>query len=223
MRPAPGPSNVEAWVRDALAPLHLEDLHVELICDCLYMHGQAQCYETKRRASALAQAVFPGDIANELRVARADFDDDETIARAIRAALAALGSDIDARVTIAVSDGMARLSGTAVDRDERQAIEAAAWQAAPVRGVRNEIAVANDLGDAEVAAALSAYARRAMHLQHAPVTVDYSKGTARLSGTVATRGEARAIEDLIRWHDRVEEVVNELRIAAPPATSSIAR
>jgi osmotically-inducible protein OsmY len=66
--------------------------------------------------------------------------------------------------------------------------------------------------DAEIERALNDYVCRALRPSSGSVTVAYAAGVARLTGHVASAAQSTAVEDLVRWHDRVERVVNALEV-----------
>ena len=78
-------------------------------------------------------------------------------------------------------------------------------------------------GDAEVAFALEGFVRRAMNLQDGAITVEYHAGVATLTGSAGSASRARAIEDLVRWHDGVDSVINRLSAGILPAAPGTAR
>lgn len=202
-------------VRAALAASHIGGLRVELIDDCVALRGEAACYDAKRRAGEAAQLVAPGCcIANEIRVSHAGFVDDEAIARDVAHAIARLSDDLLARVRVEVYEGVVHLYGSARHAMERQALSSAAWAATCVTRVENHLMLHDGLpADTEVARALSDYVQRAMNLPLGVIAVDYAAGVALLSGSVASETQGLAIEELVRWHDQVSDVVNRLRIA----------
>jgi len=68
------------------------------------------------------------------------------------------------------------------------------------------------LPDADVERALNEYVGRSLRPSSGSVTVAYAAGTARLTGYVSSAAQSTAVEDLVRWHDRVERVVNALEV-----------
>src|SRR5207245_8080878 len=72
-------------------------------------------------------------------------------------------------------------------------------------------------GDDDIASALNAYVERAMNIPSGSVVVTYGDGVASLTGCVTSVSQGQAIEDLVRWHDRVSSVVNDLRTPASAA------
>jgi osmotically-inducible protein OsmY len=208
-----------AAVRQALAPLHIAELDVELVGSCLYLRGAVACYDKKRQAAELAERAAPGlPIENELRVGQAPFQADAAIRRCVTESLAALGPDVLDRVRIEVHSGVVSLFGAAHDAQERQALECAAWSACGTGRVDNHVSLLNhDLTDNEVEQALNEYVQRSLRMPPAAVAVNYRAGVAHVSGHVASASESQAIEDLLRWHDAVSDVVNRLRVIAPQA------
>jgi len=70
--------------------------------------------------------------------------------------------------------------------------------------------------DEEFAEALTAFARRALPAG-ADVRVVCDSGIARISGRVGLPRDARAIVDLLRCHDGVLDVIDELVVGRRPA------
>jgi osmotically-inducible protein OsmY len=87
----------------------------------------------------------------------------------------------------------------------------------------SESTVQTTAPDEEVAAALRLYIERALPMQAGSIAVDYVGGTVSLSGAVASERVARAIEDLVRWHDRVSNVRNNLQVTMTPAPARAPR
>jgi osmotically-inducible protein OsmY len=69
-----------------------------------------------------------------------------------------------------------------------------------------------EIGDGAVSEALSDYVTRAMNVPPGQIVVQYRSGIVSLAGTVTSAAQAEAIEDLLRWHDRVIDVVSHLRV-----------
>jgi osmotically-inducible protein OsmY len=203
-------------VQDALADLGIDELHVEGDSDAIYLRGHAHCYDAKRRAGERAQATAPTTaIVNEIRVAQRNFRDDEGLTRDIQAAVARVASPSTV-VHVDIEGGEVHLRGAAADQQERQAIEAAVWDAWCVERVHNHLALRNEApADADIATALDEYVQRSMNLRPGTISVTYAAGVAQLSGIVRTDGQAQAIEDLVRWHERVSDVVSNLRVLTP--------
>jgi osmotically-inducible protein OsmY len=121
-------------------------------------------------------------------------------------------------VRIEVRSGVVSLFGAAHDAHERQALEGAAWSACGTGRVDNHISLLNhDLTDNEVERALNEYVQRSLRMPPASVVVEYRAGVAYLSGHIASTSESQAIEDLLRWHDGVSDVVNRLSVIAAQA------
>jgi len=70
--------------------------------------------------------------------------------------------------------------------------------------------------EGEVAEALTAFARRALPAD-AEVRVAFDSGIARISGRVGRERDARAIVDLLRCHEGVLDVIDELVVGRRPA------
>jgi len=206
-------------IRKALQGLHIDDLSVDVMADHVVLRGHAACYETKHAASERAAVVMPGlHVSNEIRVSHDSFGNDEATVRRVGTAITRLGAGAADRIRVRVSDGCVHLSGTALSTHERQAAEAAARQASGLSRIDNNLGVeAEARTDNEVEQALCGYVARATHLPSDAIRVHYTAGIATLSGTVRSHVQAQAIEDLVRWHDRVLDVVNNLSTMPAPA------
>jgi osmotically-inducible protein OsmY len=217
-----GEARVIEAVRDALAPLHIAGLEVELAGGCICLRGAAACYDKKRQAGELAERAARGlAIENDLRVGQASFQGDAALRRCVIEALAGLGPDVVDRVRVEVRGGVVSLFGAVHDGHERQALEGAAWSACGTGRVDNHVSLLRrDLTDAQVEEALNAYVRRSLQPRAAPVVVQYQGGLVQVSGQVASASESQAIEDLLRWHDGVSEVVNRLVVIGVSAQGS---
>jgi osmotically-inducible protein OsmY len=208
-------------IEAALKGLRIDGLRVDVVGDCVYLHGQARCYETKRAAGDLAGVTSHGvRIANEIRVVHADDFDDHRIRNEVEAAIRRVAGGT-ARVMATVHESVVTLTGVARDPHQRHAIEAAVWETRSVARVHSRLDTATEhVADSDVAAALNEYVQRAMNLPPGVVVVDYRNGVASLSGEVDSGNRAEAIEDLVRWHDRVSDIVNNLCVKAPPTLMS---
>lgn len=212
----PGPA---ALLR-ALADLRIEDTHVEIVDGCVHLHGVASCYEEKRLAGEVAARVTGLPVANEMRVALSGRAEDEYVLREAARALAGLGAGVAERVRLDVRDGVVSVYGTARDARERDGIARALADVPCVSRLENHLALQTELvPDAEVAQALTVYLERAMNLPRGSVAVDFECGLASLSGSVPSAAHRQAVEELVRWHDGVRDVINNLRVA--PAAAGI--
>jgi len=214
MTSRPPTSPTPADVRTALADLQIADLRVDEVDGCLYLRGAAQCYKSKQLAEERARSIAPSAcLVNELRVAQAAADDD-AIARDVKEAIARV-APLAGSVQIDVREGVVTLQGTVRDEEERSAVECATWDAHGVTQVRSHLdVVSGEVGDPAVSEALNEYVQRAMHIAPGQIVVQYRSGIVSLSGSVSTAAQGEAIEDLLRWHDRVIDVVSHLRVGA---------
>lgn len=208
------PQTPPAQALRALLDLRIEDPQAELVGDRLYLRGLAACYRTKQLAARRIAAELPGlSVVNELRVAHGVASDAE-VTRAVEAAVRQAAPAAGGRISAHVDAGDAYIGGVAEDEEERAAIEAAVWQAPGVMHVHSRIAVPRQAeNDSDVAEALSAYISRSLTLPYGRIRVTYRKGVALLDGSVASERQREAIEDLIRWHECVTDVVNRVRVA----------
>ncbi len=199
----------------ALRELRIDELQVEPAGDRVCLRGAVSSYEKKRRAQELAEMAAPGAcIENELRVGGTAFAEDGDIEGGVARALAALGPEVAERMSAQVAGGIVHLRGVALDARELRAIERATWNAGGVNRIEIHLSIrADDASEADIGRALSDYVERTLNVRQGAIVVEYVAGVACLSGQVASASQRQAIEDLIRWHDRVLDVVNNLRLA----------
>ncbi len=214
MNALPPSAPQQAW--SALQDLKISNLHIEVVGDCFYLYGLAGCYKTKQIAARVVEAAVPGVcVVNELRVAQPP-STNEDVARAVGSAIARVASAATARISVDVHAGVVMLSGEASSDDERCAVEAAAWEAPGVVQVQSHLTVAQAATDEEIARLLNDYVGRAMNVPRDAIVVTYRRGVASLSGRAASIEQRQAIEDLVRWHDRVTDVENNLLVVKQP-------
>jgi len=204
----------------ALRPSQIADLHVEVVDGRLILRGLAGCYKTKQQATELASAAAPGmTVVNELRIAQAPSDDGQLVGR-VAAAIQRGAPGALERIEVRARGGVVEIHGTARNDDERCRIESAAWHTNGVMGVECHVGVAStDAHDEAVSEALADYVRRAANVPNGAVRIKYQSGIVTLAGTVGSATRSQAIEDLIRWHERVIDVIKHLRVAAPAEVS----
>ena len=204
----------------ALKPSQIADLHVEVVDGRLILRGLAGCYKTKQQATQLASGAVPGmTVVNELRIAQAPADDGQ-LAKSVAAAIERAVPGAGERIELQARGGVVEIHGTARNDDERCRIESAAWHTNGVMGVECHLNIAaTDVHDEEVSEALAAYVSRAANVPPGGIRVKYRSGIVTLSGFVESATRAQAIEDLVRWHERVIDVINHVRVAAPAEVS----
>jgi osmotically-inducible protein OsmY len=157
---------------------------------------------------------------------------------AVQHALTGIGID-DLRIDLV--DGCIHLHGSAPSYEAKRLATERARCAAPRACIANELRIAQmsvasevvgtqdivpgdaAINDAQVAMALRDYVRRAANVPAGRVTVDFRDGVASLAGSVRSRAQAEALEDLVRWHDHVTDVDNSLRVALPGSARSARR
>ena len=200
----------------ALRGTHIADAHVDAVGGRLIIRGLASSYKTKQLAGERAESAAPGmTIVNELRVAKSP-SDDRHLARHVAAAIEHAVPGAGKQIHVRARAGVVEIEGTAHSTDERCLIESAAWQTNGVLQVECRVTVEKAGGpEVDVAAALRAYIERSVNLPAGAVGVRYRAGIATISGSVGSDLQVQAIEDLIRWHEGVVDVVNRLRVAVP--------
>ena len=209
----PSPAELAAT---ALRGTNIAEAHVDAMDGRLIIRGLASSYKTKLLAGERAESAAPGmTIVNELRVAQSP-SDHRHLARHVAAAIERAVPGAGKQVRVRARAGVVELEGTAHSTDERCLIESAAWQTNGVLRVESRVNVeATEGREVDVAAALRAYIERSVNLPSGAVGVRYRAGIATISGAVGSDSQAQAIEDLIRWHEGVADVVNRLRVAVP--------
>jgi len=206
-----------AGLRHALKGLDITDARIEIVGRRLYLRGMASCYRTKQIAGRRIAEAAPGvEVTNELRIAHGPASDEDVL-RGVEAAIRRAAPRALRRAKARVEAGEVYISGTMRDRQERYAVETAAWQSPGVLRVINRTTVAGvRRTDGEISIALSSYVARALTLPYDGIRVTYRRGVATIYGQVATLQQREAIEELIRWHDHVRDVINHITIAPPP-------
>ncbi len=199
----------------ALRGSNISDAHVDAMDGRLILRGLASSYETKRLAGERVSSAAPGmTIVNELRVAQSP-SDDRQLAQHVASAIERAVPGAATRVRVRARAGVLEIEGCAISDDDRSVIESAAWETNGVLRVDCRLAVEKiDARGVDVAEALQAYIERSANVPVGAVSVKYRAGIATISGIVGSDLHAEAIEDLVRWHEGVVDVVNRLRIAA---------
>ena len=209
-------------ISGALQSLHIDSLRVEVAGASVYIRGIAPCYDKKREAGELAARAAPGAcIENELRVGQTASASDADVLREVAAAIRAAAPAAAERIGVEVRAGVVVLEGAARSPAERRTISAAAWSASCFAQIEDRMTLAvSGLPDADVARSLNEYVQRSLNVPPGAVVVEYRSGVARLVGRVASMSQYQAIEDLVRWHDQVNDVVNALHVVAGPTARS---
>jgi osmotically-inducible protein OsmY len=179
----------------------------------VHLHGVARSYAEKRLAGELAAEASGAPVLNELRIAHTGFGEDERVLQDIARELARLPYEATTGITVDVTEGVVTLHGTARDEIQRQTIHRAIASVRDVLGVDDRLVLEADaVSDDEVSRALSDYVYRATRLPRGAVSVKFESGVASLGGSVPSDVQRQAIEDLIRWHNGVQEVRNGLSV-----------
>lgn len=133
-------------------------------------------------------------------------------------------------IVVKVQDKMVTLSGTVDTPTQRSGAEQAAQAVDGVTGVTNNLTVANPQAPAEPPANVPAVDQNADLAKRvkfelydsgafdtATMTVTAADGAVTLSGTVRSRAEQLLAERVAQGVPGVKKVINELRVAQPPA------
>jgi len=131
---------------------------------------------------------------------------DSAIATEVRERLEAVGvapGDLDVTVT----QGVVEVHGSAYDLETKRAADKAMREIEGVVAVDNRLTV-----DSGVAAEITAALLRDPRTSLRTIEVIVNHGTVTLQGTVASRAEAEAAEEIARGVEGVHVVINELRV-----------
>ena len=204
--------------------LECVELSVRVRGDVAYLEGSVSNVAQKRLIGEVAATVHGiREVVNMLRVAPMAVVNDDTLDARLGRALAASTTVDEARFSLDVANGHVHISGLARSSGERCAAEDEIWAVAGVKGVTTEIEVLfnghedpRDVTDG-IARGMAQY----LGLNPETIGVDFSDGTVRLSGVVASDYHRVAVEELAYWLPPVTDVVNELRVTPPqPAMPS---
>ncbi len=198
--------------------LECVELSVSVRHGVAYLEGSVPNVAQKKTIGEVAATVHGiREVVNMLRVAPMAIVNDDTLEARLGRALAANTTVDEARFSLDVANGHVHISGLARSSAERCAAEDEVWAVAGVRGVTTEIEVLfsghDDSRDVPhgVAQGMAQY----LGLNPETIGVDFSDGTVRLRGVVASDYHRVAVEELAYWLPPVTDVVNELRVASP--------
>jgi osmotically-inducible protein OsmY len=214
------PSNADAVATQLLARNGIRDARVDCIDTRVYLRGTANCYRTKQAAARSVAEALPGRaVINELRVVHEPTGDD-SVSAGVASAIHRAAPDALAHVRVSVMSGDVYLRGVAPNADFRERIEAAAWESTGVMHVHNELtALDHPVNDRDLEREIGASLTRVFNVPDDSITVACSKGVVTLSGNVTSVEQRDMIEELVRWHDSVRDVTNNLRVRGRPNLS----
>jgi osmotically-inducible protein OsmY len=178
--------------------------------------GRIDSFGKKQAAGQAAHRVLGVlDVANDLEVAVSlkDTPADPEIAKAVREALRWNVFVDEKAITTTVSGGWVTLDGTVSDWYELDAAARAVRDLAGVRGVTNLLKVKGPLVEAKtIRTAIESALTRQADREAKRVHVDVQDGVVKLTGTVRSWSEKRAVERAAGLARGVMKVQNNLVI-----------
>lgn len=224
MSKPPPEAKVAPAVDTRFRALDTDDIKLTMVGDVAYLDGHVSSYQQKKAISHVA-ADLPRvrKLVNRLRVVPCSPTSDRIIVENV---FLALRTDPALRlhpIAVTVTDGIVELSGAVPDFSARIAAEAAAWSVCGVRHVINRLEIA-PAGEAYTE--LRTSLRRGLSSLLGPYTdsveIDLRQGFAYLRGAVPTLEDRLAVEDMVRWHPLVRDVINQLTVQEPDPLSTLA-
>ena len=218
--PAEGAA-LESAAEAAARALGVEGLRVFVLGSVPHIEGTAPSLRHKRAAAKLVGLLMGADhVVNRLRVAPREARTDRAIGREVRAALEEAPGVDAATLQPQVRHGVVELRGSVSTLSARCAAERAVWSVGGVADVVNRLRVAGTLASADdLARQLEADLCACLGLHPATVTVDFQEDTVHLKGTVPSPYLRLAVEDLVRAHEMVQDVVNSLAVTQAMETA----
>ena len=198
--------------------LECVDLSVRVRDDVVYLEGSVSNVAQKRMIGEEVASVHEvREVVNMLRVAPMAVVNDATLDARLGRALAANTMVDEARFSLDVANGHVHVRGLARSSAERCAAEDEIWAIGGVRAVTTEIEILFSGRDdsRDVPHGIARGMASNLGLNAETISVDFSDGTVRLRGVVASDHERVAVEELAYWLPPVTDVVNELRVASP--------
>lgn len=198
----------------------IQDAHVDEVGAHVYLHGIASCYKTKQEAAKGVAAALPGRVViNELHVVH-EPGGDSSVSENVGAAIRDAAPDTVVQVRVFTLSGEVYLRGVVPSADLRRRVEAAAWASTGVMRVHNELTTVDDpVEDHDLEREITMSLVRVINVPAGSVTVTSSGGIVALRGHVASAEQRDIIEELVRWHDAVRDVTNNLRVRERPNLS----
>ena len=198
----------------------IQDAHVDEVGAHMYLRGIASCYKTKQEAAKGVADALPGRIViNELHVVH-EPSGDSSVSASVGDAIREAAPDTVVHVRVFTLSGEVYLRGVVPSADLRQRIEAAAWASSGVMRVHSELTTLDHpVEDHDLEREITASLVRVINVPAGSVTVTCSGGIVVLGGDVASDEQRDMIEELVRWHDAVRDVTNNLRVRGQPNLS----
>jgi len=208
-------ASLESAAEAAARTLGIDGLRVFMLGGVAHIEGTAPSFRHKRSAAELIGLLTGAShVVNRLRVAPREVRSDRTIAQRLRAAFEEAPEVDAATVQPEVKHGLVELRGIVSSLSALCAAERAAWSVGGVADVVNHLRVADTVASPEdLAHQLEADLCACLSLPVGTVRADIVGGTVHLKGTVPSPYHRLAAEDLVRAHELVQDVVNELAVA----------
>jgi len=208
-------ASLESAAEAAARTLGIDGLRVFMLGGVAHIEGTAPSFRHKRSAAELIGLLTGAShVVNRLRVAPREVRSDRTIAQRLRAAFEEAPEVDAATVQPEVKHGLVELRGIVSSLSALCAAERAAWSVGGVADVVNHLRVADTVASPEdLAHQLEADLCACLSLPVGTVRADIVGGTVHLRGTVPSPYHRLAAEDLVRAHELVQDVVNELAVA----------
>jgi osmotically-inducible protein OsmY len=205
---------LESAAEAAARTLGIDGLRVFMLGGVAHIEGTAPSVRHKRAAAELIGPLTGAShVVNRLRVAPREVRSDHTIAQRVRAAFEVAPEVDAATVRPEVRNGVVELRGTVSSLSALRAAERAVWSVGGVADVANRLRVAGTVASPEdLARQLEVDLCACLSLPVGAVRADIMGGTVHLKGVVPSPYHRLAAEDLVRAHELVQDVVNELAV-----------
>jgi osmotically-inducible protein OsmY len=207
-------AGLEPAAEAAARALGIDGLRIIMAGGAVHIEGTAPSYRHKRSAAELIGLMMgASSVVNGLRVAPREVSSDHAIARRLATAFEG-APEVDATtIELEVNHGVVELRGIVSSLFALCAAERAAWSVGGVAGVANRLRVAGTAASPEeLARQLEVDLCACLSLPVGAVRADIMGGTVHLKGTVPSPYHRLAAEDLVRAHELVQDVVNELAV-----------
>jgi len=207
-------ASLEPAAQAAARALGIDGLRVSILGGVPHIEGTAPSFRHKKSAAELIGLLTGArHVVNRLRIAPREAVSDRTIAQRVRAAFE-VALEVDAAtVRPEVGNGVVELRGMVSSLSALCAAERAVWSVGGVAEVVNRLRVAGTVASpADLARQLEADLCVCLGLPVGAVRADIAGGIVYLKGTVPSPYHRLAAEDLVRAHELVQDVVNELAV-----------
>lgn len=192
------------------------DVDVEVKNGVVHLHGTVASLFQKRMATEIAGRIKGVvDVVNELKVVPVTWRTDTAIADDIRAVMTRDPLVDETQVSVAVTNGIALLTGIVDSVLERNFAERDARSVPGVTDIVNDLTIRSSppaRTDAEIAAEVAGALARDARIDAFRVKVDAHGGVVHLRGSVPTFEAKRLAEEEAWLTAGVRSVINELTV-----------